>query len=265
MKKLLTGILIMMVVVLAACSASPTETAQITQASAVTEAATVAAAAATTDGTLNANYDSAVSVEQQLLFGILNLDGTDQQIGKEQAASLVSLLTNLQSLSMQNTPAQGAADGAQTDTSTQQPPEQNSDNQAQVDALVQQMEAVMTTDQLKAISAMQITRDSAAMIMEAKGIMTNSGAPQGSMGAPQGNGDANGAPAQGDASQGTPPVMNGTPDVSGQGGQGQPGQGQPGGNGQMGGSMIQPEVLSAVIQYVANIAGVEVPTVVPGQ
>ena len=265
MKKLLTGILILMVVALTACSASPTEAAQITQASAVTEAATVAAAAATTDGTLNTNYDSAVSVEQQLLLGILNLDGTDQQIGKEQAASLVSLLTNLQSLSMQSMPAQGAADGTQTDASTQQPPAQNSDNQAQVDALVQQIEAVMTVDQLKAISAMQITRDSAATIMETKGITTNSGAPQGSMGAPQGNGDANGVPAQGDASQGTPSVMNDTPDVSGQGGQGQPGQGQPGGNGQMGGSMIQPEVLSAVIQYVANIAGVEIPTVVPGQ
>ena len=249
MKKLLTGILILMVVALTACSASPSETVQPTQASVATEAATVAAAA---DGALNTNYDNAVSVEQQLLLGILNLDGTDQQIGKEQAASLVSLLSNLQSLSMQNMPAQKVADGTQTDTSTQQPPAQNNDNQAQVEALVQQIEAVMTADQLKAISAMQITRDSATSILEAKGITANF---QGGTGAPQGNGDA---------PQGTPPAMNGTPDASGQGGQGQPGQGQPGGNGRMGG-MVQPEVLSAVIQYVANIAGVEVPTAVSGQ
>jgi hypothetical protein len=265
MKKILTVVLILMVAALSACSASTTQAvSQSAATEAVAAAATDAVAAQGSISGLDATYTDAVSVEEQLIYGTLNLDGTDQKVTKDQAASLITLYTSLQTLTQQNMPAQGGgkndpnstpAATQSADNSAAQPQAMPTVDQTQVDALVTQIEAVMTADQLSAISAMQITRTSAATILQAKGITAQSAAgDQGGNGAPQANGDANGT---GNGQQGgNPPSADGTPDASGQGG-----QGQPGGNGQMGGgSMIQPQVMSALIQYLANIAGVEVPT-----
>lgn len=259
MKKYLSILFVLMIIALSACSTA----SQAAQTNAATLAAAAAAdapaAVSSTGGTLTADYTDAVSIEEQLILGTLNLDGTDQAVTKDEAAALLTLYTNLQSLTQQNMGGgkngQPGGNGAQPGTdqsSTPAAPSSGSQPQAmptmdttQTDAIVAQIEAAMTADQISAIDAMQITSTSAATIMEAKGITTNNAA-----GAPQGNPAADVTP---DASAGN--GNNGAPSGAPNGA-----SGGPSGNGQRGGGMVQPGLLNAVIQYLANIAGVEVPT-----
>jgi hypothetical protein len=264
MKKVLVSVLIAMMVVLAACSSNATAAAtQTTEAAVTTEAAAATTAVQTTgnDSILNTTYDSAVSVELQLALGTLNLDGTSNQVTKDQATSLLTLWQSIQSSTPAN-PGQGGGMPGQGGGSPQGTPDASAqqttpaaaqgatnDNQTQVDALVKQIEAAMTTDQLKAIAAMQITQTSASTIMTAKGITVNSA---------QGNGGAAGTPAAGgNAPQGTPPASAGTQGASQQSNGQQPGNGQMGAGGN---SMVQPEVMNALVQYLAKTAGVTLPT-----
>jgi hypothetical protein len=197
-------------------------------------------------------------VEEQLIVGTLALDGTANVVTKDQATTLLTLYTSLQSLTQmaapaggsapQGTPGANAGGGAAPqgtpDANATRPAQQN-DNQTQVDALVQQIEAAMTTDQVNAIAALQLTQTSEATILQNKGITLTMGGGQ-QDGGPQGNGGANGASDQGNggaAPQGTMPAANG----------GQMGRG---------GNMVHPALVNALVQYLANIAGVTVPTTV---
>lgn len=261
MKKFLSVLMILAVVGLSACSNSSAAT-QTAAAAVATSAATksVATASTTTSGSLTADYTDAVSIEEQLVLGTLSLDGTANAVTKDEAAALLTLWENLQSLSPQgmgggqggpNGGGQGGPDNGGNppsgDTnSTQAAPADNAQPQAmptmdttQTDEILAQIEAIMSVDQINAIAAMQITTTSAASIMEAKGISTEM------QGGPQGNG--NGGP-QGDGNATQNPPTDATPDGS------MPGGGK-GGNG-----MVQPGLLNALIQYLANVAGVEVPT-----
>ncbi|MBK9925132.1 MAG: hypothetical protein IPP66_07550 [Anaerolineales bacterium] len=186
--------------------------------------------------TLNTDYESSVSVELQLLLGTIQLEGTEQAITKEQASVLLLLWNNIQALSQsvqpqRNQPAQGQTVIAPST------PEINAEVQTQIDALVVQIQAVMTVDQLNAISGMQITKETAMTLVQAQ--MSNAGQSQPTNGAGPGNG---GNPPQNGMALGTPPAG----DPSGQ----TPGVGQtsaaPKANTDM--SMIPPPLLDSIIK-----------------
>jgi hypothetical protein len=255
MKKIITGILIVMMAGLSACSSTA-----VSAAPSVQTAAATSATPSTSTSVLSTTYTDAVSVEEQLIVGTLALDGTANVVTKDQANTLLTLYTSLQSLTQMSAPNGNAAGGAAPqgtpDANATQPAQQN-ENQTKVDAVVAQIETAMTADQISAIAAMQITQTSEATILQNKGITLTAGGGQPG-GESQGNGGANGAPAQGNgnAPQGTQPAANGTPDAN---------QPQQGGNAPMGqgGNMVQPGLVNALVQYLANIAGVTVPTSAP--
>jgi len=294
MKKTIFAIIISFSLILSACAGNATATAATT-----TTANTLAVTAAVSDSALNTDYTDAVSIATQLAVGTLNLDGTANALTKTQATFLVSLWESMQTLTQPGMSgqsggmpgpngagqpgSQGSAPAANSSTQAATLAEQaatpaasqqtTADNSTKVDDLVSQIEAAMTTDQLSAIAAMQLTQTSITTILKAKGITTTDAgtAPQGGMSALQGTGTANGnvpqgtSPAMnGTAAQGTPPAAMPTLDATQQanGQQHGNGQGQPGSNPQMGNNsqMVRPEILNGVIQYLANLAGVAVPT-----
>jgi hypothetical protein len=142
---------------------------------------------------LNATFENAVSVEQQLIFGTLKLEGTNLAVSKEQAAILVPLYTNLKTIIESMMPAQGA----QSDPASAQPQAVSAETQAQVDTIVKDILTAMTPEQTKAISDMQITREIAQTIMTEKGI---------SMGRRGQGGEMPGA--NGQPPEGTPPARD---------------------------------------------------------
>jgi hypothetical protein len=90
----------------------------------------------------------------QLLVGSLKLEGTDQAITADQAATLLPLWQAYRSLSSSQTSAE-----------------------AEVDALLKQIESSMTSDQMKAIQAMDLTNDDLLSLMQALGPSMQRGTP----------------------------------------------------------------------------------------
>jgi hypothetical protein len=86
-------------------------------------------------------------LSSQLLIGSLKLDGSGQQISAEQAASLLPLWKLLKTLSTSDTAAQ-----------------------EEIDALVKQINAAMTQEQLDAITAMALTPQDMFTLMQELGI-----------------------------------------------------------------------------------------------
>ncbi|CAG0928965.1 hypothetical protein TFLX_01193 [Thermoflexales bacterium] len=231
-------LLIISVVLLSACAPAATPPITVSKSTKVA-VSTEAATAAVVQGTsavaeLNTSYENAVAL--QLLLGTLELQGTDLAVTAEQAGALLPLWNNFKTISSSMTPRQGQG------YVTPQPQDDNAAVLAQMEALVQQIQAVMTSEQIKAIAEMKITRETAMTIMQEQGITL--GDPQLGRGNNAGNGNL--------PPQGTPPA--GRPgDISGNGGPGAPPNGQQPGNGQMpapraGGGMISPELVDALIQ-----------------
>ena len=184
--------------------------------------------------TQQANTDNAVSTEQKLLLGTLKLGGPDA-VTKDQAAKLLPLWEGLRDLN------QAMAPGGDTDT------------QVQIDDLAKQISAAMTANQLKAIDAMNINRDTAVSIMQELGFVV--GSRQG--GFPPGDGgQAPQAGFQGRGQGGQPPAGF-QPRADGQA----PGGGQAPGEGQRFnragglGMFIPSEMYDAVIQALQQAGG----------
>jgi hypothetical protein len=240
-------LLIISVVLLSACAPAatppPITVSKSTQVAVSTEAATAAVVQGTSAvAELNTSYENAVALELQLLLGTLELQGTDLAMTAEQAGALLPLWNNFKTISSSMAPRQGQG------KVTPQPQDDNAAVLAQMEALVQQIQAVMTSEQIKAIAEMKITRETAMTIMQEQNITL--GGPQLGRGNNAGNGNL--------PPQGTPPA-SGPGDMSGNGGPGTPPNGQPlsdgqqPGNGQMpapraGGGMISPELVDALIQ-----------------
>jgi hypothetical protein len=178
---------------------------------------------------LNASYENAVSIEQQLILGTIKLEGTNLAISKEQAAILIPLYTNLKTIVESMMPAQGTRGDSAT-----KPQEVNAETQTQIDAIIKNILATLTPEQVKAISEMKITHEIAQSIMTEKGI---------SMGGP-GQGKempgANGQPPQGTPPVGGPNGGAGVPSSDGTKGQ------------QPGGGMIPSELISTLIQLLQS-------------
>jgi hypothetical protein len=180
---------------------------------------------------LNATYENAVSIEQQLILGTFKLEGTDLAVSKEQASILVPLYTNLKTVMESMMPAQGT-----------QPQAVNTETQAQIDTIIKDILAAMTPEQVKAISDMQITREIAQSIMTENGISLG-GPEQGGTGNPPDGGQKAGA-------NGQPP--EGTPPAEGPGGSAgaPPGDGKTGQ--QPGGGMVPSELINTLIELLQS-------------
>ena len=144
---------------------------------------------------LSESYDGALSVMAQLALGTVQLEETGQAVDETQAAELLPLWQALQSLTRSGT----AAD-------------------VELNAVVNQIQATMRSEQIAAIAAMQLTDDSLAELQQGGGLADFRGG--------AGNGGGNGGRADG-APAGALPDAGGPPGGFGAGG-GPPG-GPPGG------------------------------------
>lgn len=259
MKKILSVLLISLTVFLTACSGSSTTTSPANQVPATqanqqeaqtsVETQPTAASATTTNSSsdvLNTDYENAVSIESQLVMGTLKLNSGDQALTKDQATALIPLWTNLKTITESMMPQRGQP-GADAN-STPEPQTTNTETQSKIDALVQQIQAIMTPEQLKAIADMKITQESAMTILQEQGV--NFGGPR------QG---ANGDQQPPQMPQGTPPAdgqqPQGTPQAGGPNGGPQGGQMQ-----RMGQNFLPTQWIDAVIQSLAKITGDVIPT-----
>jgi hypothetical protein len=126
---------------------------------------------------LNAAYANALSIETQLILGTLKLEGTPQAVDPAMATKLIPLYTLLQQMTTSGTSAQ-----------------------AEIDAVLDQIQGTMTTDQIYAIAAMKLTQTDMTNFFGSSGQFTRTGtrtpgAGFGGGGGFTGGGDAGGPPA----------------------------------------------------------------------
>jgi hypothetical protein len=107
------------------------------------------------------SYEGALPASSQLVLGIFELQGTDNTITPEQAKALLPLWQALQ------------GDALQGD--------------AETNAVLKQIEGALTSEQLEAIIAMQLTREDLGAWMQEQGV--NLGPPPGAQGGQGGLGD----------------------------------------------------------------------------
>ena len=133
--------LVLVVVVLAGCAGG-----EAAPAPAVTKRDSYVSA------TLDTGYEDALAVRNQLALGLLNLDGTENEVAPEQAATLLPMWQALR-----GTMRSGAA------------------ATAEVDALLAQIEETLTPAQLDAIGAMRLTQDDLRVWAESQGVTLGTG------------------------------------------------------------------------------------------
>jgi hypothetical protein len=90
--------------------------------------------------------NTGLSTATRLVLGTIKLEGTDQAVTAPQATELLTLWEAYQSLSNSDTTSQ-----------------------VELDALVEQIDGVMTTEQIKAIEAMSLTSQSVSEAMQSMG------------------------------------------------------------------------------------------------
>jgi len=138
----------------------------------------------------------ALSTAQTLLLGTLKLEGTGQAVTAEQAADLLPLWKVYDELLTRDNAAQ-----------------------AEFDALAGQIQGTMTSDQLKAITAMNLTQQDMAAEMQAHNVVSqpqissssNANAQGGGMTPPDGEGmPVGGAPGMGGGSAASSSSTSGT-------------------------------------------------------
>jgi len=96
---------------------------------------------------LTEDYERAIPVNLQLILGTLQLEGTDLAVTTEQASSLAPLWKAVRSLSASDTAAE-----------------------AEIEAVHDQIQTSMTTDQLEAIAAMELIQEDLSTAIQEMGI-----------------------------------------------------------------------------------------------
>ncbi len=96
---------------------------------------------------LNEDYTDALSVQTQLTLGTLKLEETDLAVDSEQAAELLTLWQAIRSLSSSDITAEG-----------------------EIEAIVNQILETMSSEQLDAIAAMELTQEGIFELTEELGI-----------------------------------------------------------------------------------------------
>ena len=180
MKKLwmTLGITVLTVFVLAGCGGAagapapaPTQAAEAAPAAAAAPAVAAAPASGSTTA-LDTTYEGALSQRNQLLLGTLMLEESDWPVAAEQARTLLPLWQGIR-----GTMRSGAA------------------AQAEIDALLKQIEAAMTADQIAAIREMKLTQAELQAWAKSQGLSVGTGEGAGA-GAGQGGGQALSAEAR---------------------------------------------------------------------
>jgi hypothetical protein len=134
----IVSVLALVAGVLAGCGAEEATSATADEGSAV----------AFTSEALDASYDGALDVPNQLMLGTIQLEGADNAVTPEQATALLPLWQALQ--------------GGVT-------------AQAEMAAVLKQVEGTMTPEQLEAIAAMQLTREDLRTWMQEQGLGAGGG------------------------------------------------------------------------------------------
>ena len=256
-KKSLIPVLVSIMILLSACQGAAAETQVVEAAQPAVQETEVAAPAEPVAQTVDAsNLDA-----QQLLIGTIKLQGTDQEITVEQASALLPLWTNYQTLTANMSPAPNPGGNDDAAQETPVAAEENvDDSQNQVNELLDEIRSAMTAEQISAIEAMQIDQDSLQTLMEELGITVDVQSQTGDGSQPQGGGPGGGGGGPADGSTppdggGNPPSDGGTPPDGG--GNAPSGDGQTmdqGDNAGRGGrgSMLNPELLTAMIEYLTQ-------------
>lgn len=211
MTKFLIVTTVVLLVFLSACSAAPAATeAAVTTSNTNVAAVTVAPV---TSSVLSTDFTDAATVEQQLLAGTLQLEGSENAITEEQATQLLTLWQSLEPFGPgggKGGPQGGGQPGkpgsqSTADASTPQAPADQPANNGDTAAVLAQIEAIYTDAQLQAISAMQLTNASITTYITDNNLSMQPGNGQG-----------------GDMPQGNPPAADGTQPADGGNGQGGP-------------------------------------------
>lgn len=215
MRKFLIVTTVVLLVFLSACSAAPAATeAAVTTSNTNVAAATVAPV---TSSVLSTDFTDAATVEQQLLAGTLQLEGSENAITEEQATQLLTLWESLNIFGPGGgkggpqgggQPGNGDTQSTPDQSTPQAPADQQSGqpaNNGDTATVLAQIEAIYTDAQLQAISAMQITNASITTYITDNNLSMQPGNGQG-----------------GDMPQGNPPAADGTQPADGGNGQGGP-------------------------------------------
>jgi uncharacterized membrane protein YgcG len=158
-----------------------------------------------------ADNSTALSEEMQLLIGTFKLEDTDLAVSSEQAGQLLLLWQALQSL--------GTSDTAASE---------------EIDAVINQIKATMTSQQMDAITAMKLTQQDVMTVMSDAGLSFNDSSASDSSSSSSGS-SQNGFPAGGfdpgaaggppsNEGGGGPVIVEGSPGGMGGGQQLEPGQ-----------------------------------------
>jgi len=175
MKKLwmTLGITALAVFVLAGCGNSASAPASApTQAAEAAPPAPVVAPTSGSTTALDTTYEGALSQRNQLLLGTLMLEESEWVVDAEQARTLLPLWQGIR-----GTMRSGAS------------------AQAEIDALLRQIEAAMTADQIAAIRKMKLTQAELQAWAKSQGLSVGTGEGAGA-GAGQGGGQALSAEAR---------------------------------------------------------------------
>jgi hypothetical protein len=129
-------------------------------------------------GRLNANYENALPVENQLILGTLLLEDTDHALTTEQAAVLLPMWQMMKELESSDTAATQEKGG-----------------------LIEQIQETMTSEQIRAIADMKLTQKELFAYMQKAGLMQRpqQSGTQAASGSTSGNfpGNGGGAPPAG--------------------------------------------------------------------
>ena len=257
MKNLILVILIMITIPLSACVGASPETVSMNAApnGAQNNGTTASnqAAGSSNANALNTTYENAVSVDMQLLVGMLKLEGSDLAISKDQATAILPLLANIQTSRVRPNSNIAGSNQSQNENSAQQVTP-SAGARVNTDGLFAQIQALLTEQQIKTIADMKLTQDSVNTILQAQGI-TLGGGPQmrGSNQGQQGNPpatDNNGNTAAPSAT-GNPPAANGQ------------NTNVPMRNSRTGNGFVPPQLIEKLIQILDGKAGIVYNTPTP--
>jgi hypothetical protein len=239
MRKLEVFTAIVMILSLAACGSTASQTAvsdeSATRVAAVVNQRLTAAVAqpaptqAQTPQTRATLKEGNLSVGMQLVVGTYKLESLNLGVTKDQAAGLIPLWTNLKTLMQEQTNQAPQTGNGQSST-----PE----GQDQTQTIYDQIEALLTADQVNAITGLNLTQDDVTALAQANNItFSTQAAPGGNGGGQPPSGGGGGQPPSGDAGGQPPSGGSGGQPPSGTGGgsgmQGTPQPGQTGGGGKL--------------------------------
>lgn len=213
------------------------------------------------DGERPDDMERSVSEQEQIIIGIFELEDTDLAVTSEQAASLLPLLNSLLEFSQVSGPQGGNPEEAPQEAPEEAPEEipaeqqeefvEPENNMEEINAVYEEIQAVLTDEQIQAITSLELSQEDVNALMEELGVEMDAGMQPGSAG-PGGEAreDGEGTPPEGAPSgeeMPAPDKQDGEMPAEGEGG-------QPGGGGGRGGfSMVSNALLEALIALLETI------------